>query len=473
MAFLVLLKPSSLEANAISLGNFSFNQGAQTVTFNIQWQNSWRLDSTALPFNWDAAWVFVKFRPCGSAASVEWTHGKIDPNGSNSFGTLQAVNLTGGQYFADSAGVMLRHQTNGLFGNAGPNTVTLHLSNLPTTGQFDIKVFGIEMVYIPQGAYSLGSVTNSNAFAATTLGSDVTPINIGSENAVTINAHNLGGANGTVNLPANFPKGFGAYYIMKYEISQQQYAGFLNTIPSFAQGLRFPANVGTDRNRLSATGTYPNIYQSSRPDRAQNFLSWDDVAAYLDWAALRPISELEYEKVCRGLNPVVPDEYAWGSTNITEVLNISTPENGTEVSLVTTANAHYNFNAIGGGDGGTGPIRVGMFALPTTTTREGAGAAYYGVMEMSGNLWEPCVSVRNETSTSGTVAFGRTPGDGYLSPIGNANMAGWPSVAGSTQGWIRRGGSWGTSTTNLRTSDRAGFTWNGTADSQSGGRGGR
>jgi formylglycine-generating enzyme required for sulfatase activity len=473
MAMLVLLASGRLQANAITLSNFSYNQGAQTVTYNIQWQNSWRLDSTALPFNWDAAWVFVKFRPCGAPASVAWTHGKVDPGAANSFGSLQPVAFGGAQYFPDSAGVMLRRQTNGLFGNAAVTTVTMRIANLPTTGQFDIKVFGIEMVFVPQGNYALGSVTNSNAFAATTVGSDLTPITISTENAVTVFAHNLGGVNGTVALPAAYPKGNAAFYVMKYEISEQQYGGFMNTITSIAQGARYPGNLGNSRNELSATGTYPNIYQSTRPDRAQNYLGWDDVMAYLDWAALRPISELEYEKVCRGLNPVVTDEYAWGSTNIVQLTSVSTPENGTEVSLITTANAHYNFAFLTGGDGGNGPVRVGIFALPTSTTRDGAGAAYYGVMEMSGNLWEPCVAVRNETSNAGAVAFTRNPGDGYLTATGAANVAGWPNVVAATQGWIRRGGAWGTSNTSLRTSDRSAFTWNGTRDDQMGGRGGR
>ena len=467
-----LAAPLGLHANAINLSNLVINQAAQTVTFDVQWQNSWRLDGTALPFNWDAAWVFVKLRPCGAAASVEWTHGRVDPNG-NTFGNLQPMGLGGQPYFSDSAGVMLRRATAGLYGNAAATTVTLRIANLPTVGQFDVKIFGIEMVYVPAGNYQLGSVTNSNAFAATTMGNDVTPVTISSEGAVTLNAHDLFGADATVGLPAAFPKGQAEFFVMKYEISQQQYAGFLNTITSLAQSARFPGNTGNNRNQLSATGIYPNIYQSTRADRAQNYLGWDDVAAYLDWAALRPITELEYEKSCRGTNPVVADEYAWGSANLTQLTSLSTPENGTEVSLISAANAHCNFAFLTGGDGGIGPVRVGIFALPTTTTREGGGAAFYGVLEMSGNLWEPCVGVREETSTTGTVAFTRQAGNGYLSPTGFANVAGWPSVTANTQGWMQRGGSWGTPTNSLRTSDRDGFYWNGTRNDQTGGRGSR
>lgn len=43
-----------------------------------------------------------------------------------------------------------------------------------------------------------------------------------------------------------------------------------------------------------------------------NDLSWMDGAVLADWAALRPFTELEFEKAARG--PVVPvaDEFAWG-----------------------------------------------------------------------------------------------------------------------------------------------------------------
>ena len=32
------------------------------------------------------------------------------------------------------------------------------------------------------------------------------------------------------------------------------------------------------------------------------YISWPDLLAYADWAALRPITELEYEKAARGVD---------------------------------------------------------------------------------------------------------------------------------------------------------------------------
>jgi hypothetical protein len=53
---------------------------------------------------------------------------------------------------------MLRHTSTGTFATIGPYTVTLKVTNLPTSGSYDIAVFGIETVFIPKGAYTLGTL---------------------------------------------------------------------------------------------------------------------------------------------------------------------------------------------------------------------------------------------------------------------------------------------------------------------------
>ena len=69
-----------------------------------------------------------------------------------------------------------------------------------------------------------------------------------------------------------------------------------------------------------------------------------DLVAYLDWAALRPMTELEYEKIARGsAEAIVPGEYAWGSTSITTETEIDgAPEDGTETVANVNANVNYN-----------------------------------------------------------------------------------------------------------------------------------
>ena len=182
---------------------------------------------------------------------------------------------------------------------------------------------------------------------------------------------------------------------------------------------------------------------------AMSNLSWADLAAYLDWSALRPMTELEYEKVCRGTMPRVAGEYTWGDTNINPFYS-STIENAlqpteTETTVVNGRCAH----AIGTGSALYGPLKVGVFAN-ASSGRSSAGAAYYGAMEMGGNLWERTITVANASG----VAFTGTLGDGTLTSIGDANQSTWPSVTTAT-GVGARGGEYVSAATYVRTSDRA------------------
>ncbi|MDE5606989.1 MAG: hypothetical protein K2I68_06780, partial [Bacteroidales bacterium] len=102
-----------------------------------------------------------------------------------------------------------------------------------------VKVFAVEMVYVPQGAYYLGGkgTAGSQVASFTTNGATFgEPMYVSSEGAIelanTADPTTLwsiaGMAAGT--LPAAFPKGYKAFYIMKYELTQEAYADFLNTL---------------------------------------------------------------------------------------------------------------------------------------------------------------------------------------------------------------------------------------------------
>lgn len=188
-----------------------------------------------------------------------------------------------------------------------------------------------------------------------------------------------------------------------------------------------------------------------------NFLGWADYLAYLGWPALRPMTELEYEKICRGPVTPVAGEYAWGTNIITDANTLINDGTANEQSsnAITGGGgiANYNNNTI------FGPIRCG-FAAKVATSRLTAGSSYYGVMEMSGNLWEPVVTTRSATG----VAYTGNVGDGFISVSpspGFANQPSWStplaSVAATTSaaGRGQRGGSWNEVPANLRTSDRA------------------
>ena len=77
-------------ANNISVSNLALT-GRNTISqftlvqFDISWENSWRTSSA--PFNWDAAWVFVKYKVDGNYVSAA---GEVKPqvgfSGERAFG---------------------------------------------------------------------------------------------------------------------------------------------------------------------------------------------------------------------------------------------------------------------------------------------------------------------------------------------------------------------------------------------------
>jgi formylglycine-generating enzyme required for sulfatase activity len=407
----------ALWANGLTITNLTVNQAAGTVTFTVQWQNSFR-DAE----NWDAVWIFVKFRDCAAPKTTPFTHGLIsatladhtfpaslEPTCAN--GTAPCIDAA-----PDNTGVMLRRTSTG-FGTVS-GTVTLRVTNLPATGSYDVRVIGIEMVFIPQGNFYAGDATST--YSIRTSNADNSPIQITSEAALTTISYLTGG---NISLTANFRKGYAPFYIMKYEISHGQYVDFLNTIGQTQATNRFPGVGGTNRNRLYFNAVTTDYY-TDRPDRAVNYLSWEDMVAYLDWAALRPLTELEYEKACRGPLSPVPNEYAWGTTTYTYGTVLTASEDGTETFTDPGANARAIDQGLTGGDGGAGPVRVGIFATPSTNTRAAAGASYWGVMNLSDNVFEYYYDIR-AGQAGRSPANGIPWGDGALDATGAANQPNW------------------------------------------------
>jgi formylglycine-generating enzyme required for sulfatase activity len=333
------------------------------------------------------------------------------------------------------------------------------------------------MVYVPQGDFQVGSGgTESGSFTngswSGTPGTTPTiPLSIASENALTIanTAGNLWGTSTTGistigyagTLSATFPKGFQAFYCMKYEIMQQQYVDFLNTLTTLQASHRYSASSTGFRYGITLSGeVYSN---TTTPYVACNYLNWADLAAYLDWSGLRPMTELEFEKSCRGTLAPVADEYAWGSTSITQNTGITRDGYYDETSE-NSGNCTYGTHS-----SVLCPMRVGAFATSSSTTSVLSGATYYGIMEMSGNLYERPVTIGNVAGRS----FTGLHGDGTLNTSGDATVNYWPGINGnaistnpnevyggttgvtSAAGAGIRGGHWNTSEINLRVSDRS------------------
>jgi len=162
-------------------------------------------------------------------------------------------------------------------------------------------------------------------------------------------------------------------------------------------------------------------------------LAWTDIAAFLDWAGLRPMTELEYEKAARGPRRPVREEFAWGGpflpSNTAGVANRNLPH---ETPLPVFASFAQPGNAAirtviqtAANVGVTGvfwPVRAGSFAREATT-REEAGASYWGILNLSDNVAERVVNI---SSVQGRAFTGRH-GDGEITSMGFSNVPNWPS----------------------------------------------
>jgi formylglycine-generating enzyme required for sulfatase activity len=304
-----------------------------------------------------------------------------------------------------------------------------------------LQVVAVEMVYVPQGAFYAGDYATSTA-SFQQGSSDTDPWYIEAEDQISItNSPGNGSGSGQTErlyynvattdgdtsgaaytLAASFPKGHAPYYVMKGHISQGQWVSFFNTLSTSQKAARDITTTKGDslvyRNNVSYTSG-----DASLPDQGggatythvgMSYLGWGDVAAFVDWAGLRPMSELEFEKVARGGLTPVSGEYAWGSTTVTQATGISNAVLASERALSGSRISYGNHASV------QGPLRVGSFGYGVNT-RGASGAGFYGVMDLSGGLWDRVVTVAN---SSGRSFNGALHGDGVLDASGNATTSG-------------------------------------------------
>jgi hypothetical protein len=154
------------------------------------------------------------------------------------------------------------------------------------------------------------------------------------------------------------------------------------------------------------------------------------------------LSEFEYEKAARGSDATnssstigvypVNGEYAWGTTSINNISSSSNltndgqPSEGISSPTSSNANAHYNSPS-----GISGPVRVGIFAAKnwTSNQRRQSGASYYGIMELSGNLKEVCMTAYEPYNATGSSFTATTHGNGAVSTNGNSDVSSWSNAS--------------------------------------------
>lgn len=389
-----------------------------SVIFDIEWKNAWNNDK-----NHDGVWVFMKF-------NGQWNnHVKLAPEGHRVLLTRQGIEPRI-EVSPDSLGFFLYPSSN----YRGDVNYKLQIQ-IDTTAQKiqwnklrGMKVHGIEMVYIPEGSFTLGSpdeeaIRRAAFYKSDDQGNPDGLFKVRSEEAIDVGPQagqlyywsetSLYNGDQKGSIPAAFPKGFGAFYIMKYELSQGQYASFLNDIPDNWTYTRSP--IGGRNYYKKRGGIYfkDGKYLTKSPNRPMNYVSFTDGLAFTDWAALRPITELEYEKAARGPGKPKSAEFVWGTDNYDELERYINPES----EAVFTNNVQES--------------------QLNDDNRPVFGASYYWVMDLSGSVWEKVITIGNPIGRD----FQGSHGDGKLD-FGKSTNPDWPKSDDEEGGFGYRGGGY-------------------------------
>lgn len=275
------------------------------VVFDLQWDNSWRTDE-----NWDAAWVFLKYRATGS---THWQHVKLSANGGDHKAAAGVVQVP-----VDRVGAFIYRAANGT-GNARYPHMTLRWDYgadglaFASADSVEVSAYALEMVYIPEDSFYLGSGGNEDGrFYEYTDGSQNTkPFLVTSETKpITVGkaAGNLcyvDGGDGKGPISDSFPKGYAAFYCMKHQLTQGQYVDFLNTLtPGQVQIKDYQRNLDfihkTIKDVTFTIDWNGTNFTAKSPELVCTWMGWIEGFGYAAWAGLRPMTELEYEKMCRG-----------------------------------------------------------------------------------------------------------------------------------------------------------------------------
>jgi len=417
--------------------------GARAVAVDVGWPDGWfgseRPSYVEAEDAWDAAWLFVKFR----VDDGPWRHATLRRDGATAPAGV-AIDVP-----ADGMGAFVRRDAPG-WGTFVARDLRLlwdaAADGAAATAAVEVAVHAVAMAFVPDGPFVVG--TGGAEEGAFRLGAGREPFPIAAQGPIP-----LGGGNDQLNwtpgtatgVPAgrthpDFPTGYAAFYVMRHQIALGQYVNFLNALtPAQADARRLVgATAHYDLGR-DASGRFT----TRLPHVAASLLSWADGAAFADWAGLRPLTELEYEKAARGPRAPVAGEFAWGSTRIVAPFGLADAGTPLERPIPTIANANYLDHPRV-----RGPVRVGSFAA-AGKSREQAGAGFYGALELSGNLWERVVTVGNAEGRAFTGAHG----DGELDGAGDADAPSWPDASAAGAGF--RGGDWVSREPMLRVSDRA------------------
>ncbi len=406
--------------------------GLASIGFTIAENNvSTGVSANLAAYN-TADWIFVKFSTAAGADGT-WNHATLTGGTVDAGATLTAA--------SDNKGVFLNHTAISAYWTAG-TTVTWNMAaDGVALSKVRVKVFVISMVKVPTGSFvynvlNYGGATFNNYTAGGSLSATITNAGL---------ATGTGSNNLPLNAPVGWPNGYNSFYIGRYEVTQGQYADFLNAVHSSTAALLNIIGQG-----MTNTGTYPNIYAAVDPNMPRYYSSIGDIWSYLSWAGLRPPTEMEFEKAGRDLSPDARP-YSWGSAVPPASPWVSTyytaPNEG-----VVRSRVYANYYQM------AGPLDVGRYMSGDVyRTAAETGASPWGIADLTGNVAEFVLN----------CSYASVPANGTGTVYWPAN---WPAPGSITIG--RRGFGYFFSWSGLNLSLRPDVSFVGTArGSELGGRG--
>ncbi len=395
-----------LVQNVTTTGN---NAAAKTiqVQFDMSWDNSWR-DG----INWDAAWIFIKFKD----ANGLWQHAQLNQTGfANGSGTANTMKVT-----SDKVGCWAYRSAlgSGTFNATGMQLQWNYgLSGLNDVTGLEVRVFSTEMVYVPEGEFNCARTFYGDwsypQYSFNVPGANFPVINsrlspslsYNDGMASTLRIKGDGGIDsdndGTIDN-TSYPLGYRAFYCYKYEITEQQYADFLNTLTAnqiTTLGVAGSAITLTNGQYFSST---PNTACIGGVAGALSAVVIIRLLAYADWAALRPMSFTEVNKVSYG--PLQP------------VNNLTVCCSGSQFVAWGSTTRPNNFP--GYGTSGTTEINDVGYTTNSTSDRSTSGASYFGALNLTGNGRELVVKLNY-------LNFTNQNGNGILGTDGNHDISSW------------------------------------------------
>ena len=198
-----------------------------------------------------------------------------------------------------------------------------------------------------------------------------------------------------------------AFYMDAYEVTNAEYAEFLNAKGKHTDGSITWLDIGAERCRIEYVS---RVYRAKTgyENHPVVEVSWYGAMAYAAWKGKRLPTEAEWEKAARGgLSGL---KYPWGNA-------------------IDSTNANYNSHV-------KDTTLVGKYA-----------ANGYGLYDMSGNVYEWCLDEWNGNFYSVSPA---------QNPLSGANSIQWllDNYTGVNTSRVLRGGAWNVSATAMRAAYR-------------------